>query len=42
MNHLKEKIFRATLLTTLAVMGFTQLSLANEPFVKEIRIKGNT
>ena len=42
MNPLKEKIFRATLLTTLAVMGFTQLSLANEPFVKEIRIKGNT
>ena len=42
MNPLKEKIFRATLLTTLAVMGFTQLSLANEPFVKKIRIKGNT
>ena len=42
MNPLKEKILRATLLTTLAVMGFTQLSLANEPFVKEIRIKGNT
>ena len=42
MNPLKEKIFKAILVTTLAVMGFTQLSLANEPFVKEIRIKGNT
>ena len=42
MNPLKEKIFRATLVTTLAMMGFTQLSLANEPFVKKIRIKGNT
>ena len=42
MNPLKEKIFRAILVTTLAILGFTQLSLANEPFVKEIRIKGNT
>ena len=42
MNPLKEKIFRAILFTTLAMMGFTQLSLANEPFVKKIRIKGNT
>ena len=42
MNPLKEKIFRAILFTTLAMMGFTQLSLANEPFVKRIRIKGNT
>ena len=42
MNPLKEKIFRAILVTTLAMMGFTQLSLANEPFVKKIRIKGNT
>ena len=42
MNPLKEKIFRAILFTTLAMMGFTQLSSANEPFVKKIRIKGNT
>ena len=42
MNSLKEKIFRAILFTTLAMMGFTQLSLANEPFVKKIRIKGNS
>jgi hypothetical protein len=42
MNPLKEKIYRAIFFTTLAMMGFTQLSLANEPFVKEIRIKGNT
>ena len=42
MNILKDKIFRAILFITLAMMGFTQLSSANEPFVKEIRIKGNT
>ena len=42
MNTLKDKIFRAILFITLAMMGFTQLSSANEPFVKEIRIKGNT
>jgi hypothetical protein len=42
MNPLKKKIFRAMLFTTLAMMGFTQLSSANEPFVKKIRIKGNT
>jgi hypothetical protein len=42
MNPLKIKISRAILFTTLAMMGFTQLSSANEPFVKKIRIEGNT
>jgi hypothetical protein len=42
MNPLKEKMFRAILVATLAMIGFTQLSFANEPFVKKILIKGNT
>jgi hypothetical protein len=42
MNSFKKKKFRAILFTTLAMMGFIQLSSANEPFVKKIRIKGNT
>ena len=42
MKPFKKKIFRAILFITLAMMGFTQLSSANEPFVKKIRIKGNT
>jgi hypothetical protein len=42
MNLLKTKIIRATIFTGLFLMGFAQLSSASEPFVKKIRIKGNT
>jgi hypothetical protein len=42
MNLLKSIMIRATILTGLLIMGFAQLSSANEPFVKKIRIKGNT
>ena len=42
MNLLKTKIIRATFFTSLLIIGFAQLSSASEPFVKKIRIKGNT
>jgi hypothetical protein len=42
MNLLKTKIIRVTIFSGLIIMGFAQLSSASEPFVKKIRIKGNT
>ena len=42
MNLLKTKIIKATFFTSLLIIGFSQLSSASEPFVKKIRIKGNT
>jgi hypothetical protein len=42
MNLLKTKIIRATIFISLLIIGFTQLSSASEPFVKKIRVKGNT
>jgi hypothetical protein len=42
MNLLKAKIIRATIFISLFLMGFVHLSSASEPFVKKIRIKGNT
>ncbi len=38
----KFQIFRATIFISFLIMGFTQLASAGEPFVKKIRIKGNT
>ncbi len=40
MNFLNT--IRTTLFISLFIMGFAQLSSASEPFVKKIRIKGNT
>ncbi|MFT4577723.1 MAG: hypothetical protein ACI9UO_000542 [Nitrospinales bacterium] len=42
MNLLKSKIVGATIFICLLIMGFSQLSAASEPFVKKVRIKGNT
>jgi hypothetical protein len=42
MIFFKTGIIRATIFTSLLLMGFTQLSSASEPFVKKIRVKGNT
>jgi hypothetical protein len=42
MNILKTKIIRVTIFMSLLIMGVSQLSSASEPFVKKIRIKGNT
>lgn len=42
MIFFKIKFIRATFFTSLLLMGFAQLATASEPFVKKIRIKGNT
>ncbi len=42
MNLLKTKVVRTTIFIGLFLMGYAQLSSANEPFVKKIRVKGNT
>ena len=42
MIFFKKKIVRTTLFISFLAIGFAQLSSASEPFVKKIRIKGNT
>jgi hypothetical protein len=42
MNIFKKNIIVTTISIGLFLVGFTQLSSASEPFVKKIRIKGNT